>query len=168
MIEWRLTMRGFAAFFITLAVLAAPAGAEDRPVKDRLRTLLSDRHYHASEQAIKDLGPEEVNAALKEIAGDESEPIFRRVRAVHALGYFYDDETILFLENRARADGRLVAIRWSALRSLAFSVPSIASRSHAMRKAARHRRTATPAIRCENMGCPVPIPSAAQSIFCTP
>lgn len=113
-------MRSFAAFFIALVVLAAPAGAEERLVVDNLKTLLSDRHYQASEQAIKDLGPD-VSAALKEIAEDESEPIFRRVRAVHALGYFDDDQTTSFLEKTARADGRLVAIKWSALRSLARS-----------------------------------------------
>ncbi|HEB73493.1 MAG TPA: HEAT repeat domain-containing protein [Nitrospirae bacterium] len=113
-------MRGLTAFIVTLMIMVVSAAADERPVNDRLRTLLSDRHYHASEEAVKELGPD-VNAALKEIAGDESEPIFRRVRAVSALGYFDDDETSLFLENIARANGRLVAIRWAALRSLARS-----------------------------------------------
>lgn len=113
-------MRSFALFLITLALLTVPAGAEDRSVIDKLKTLLSDRHNQASEEEIKDLGPD-VNAALQEIAEDESEPIFRRVRAVHALGYFDDEETSSFLENKARADDRFIAIKWSALRSLARS-----------------------------------------------
>ncbi|VAX15740.1 hypothetical protein MNBD_NITROSPINAE03-1460 [hydrothermal vent metagenome] len=113
-------MRGLTAFIVTLMILAVPARADERLVNDGLRTLLSDRHYHASEEEVKKLGPD-VNAALKEIAGDESEPIFKRVRAVSALGYFDDDETASFLENIARGNERLVAIRWAALRSLARS-----------------------------------------------
>jgi len=113
-------MRGLTAFIVTLMIMAVSAAADERPVNDGLRTLLSDRHYHASEEAVKKLGPG-VNAALKKIASDESEPIFRRVRAVSALGYFDDDETSSFLENIARANEWLVAIRWAALRSLARS-----------------------------------------------
>ncbi len=113
-------MRSLAAFFMTLVILAAPAGAEERPVKDRLKMLLSDRHYHPSEKAVKDLGPA-VTSALREIAMDESELIFRRVRAVYALGYFDDDDTSLFLQNAASVRDQLPAVRWSAIRSLARS-----------------------------------------------
>jgi len=120
MIKWRLTMRSLTALLIALVIVAAPAGADERPVKDKLRTLFSDRHFHTSGQVLKDMGPD-VKSALKEIAEDESEPIFRRVRAVYALGYFDDDETTSFLINTARINERLIAIRWSALRSLARS-----------------------------------------------
>lgn len=107
-----------ASFAIILMFLTAPVYGQDKPVKERLILLLSDRHYHPSEEAVKALGPGVIDA-LKEIALDESALIFRRVRAIHALGYFTDDDITRFLENRASAEGQLIAVRWSALRSLA-------------------------------------------------
>ncbi len=109
-----------AVFAITVIVLAAVSGAEEKSAKEKLMFLLSDRHYHPSEKEVKDLGPA-VTSALREIAMDESELIFRRVRAVYALGYFDDDDTSLFLQNAASVRGQLPAVRWSAIRSLARS-----------------------------------------------
>ncbi|MBI5814597.1 MAG: HEAT repeat domain-containing protein [Nitrospinae bacterium] len=115
-------MKSISRLLIIAAALltAIPALAADG-AKDKLLALFSDRHYVADEQAIKNTGPDAAEA-LKQIAADPEVIIFKRVRAIDALGYFTDGKTTEYLKSAAVSTAEdQPSLRWGAIQALGRS-----------------------------------------------
>lgn len=104
--------------FVSVLLLCGNAYADTQTTRSNLMSLLSGYEYTPDESAIKNAG-ENVEQVLREIAGDKSVLIFRRIRAMHALGYFNSAETSQFLEKTLLNKKEHQAVRASAVYSFA-------------------------------------------------
>ena len=123
MTTYGVAIKLFAGSLVALTLIVSGSNAGVSDIRSRLLTLLSDRHHLATMDEVKSAGQGAVDT-LKAIVDDTALPLYQRIRATLALGYYSDDNTSAFLRKTVIDQNGIVALRSAALTALARSSAS--------------------------------------------